>query len=224
VNAFLGSIVALTASGASASACEETYATAFKATAGVAAPKDVGRLYNEWCKKNMRVSSAKSMDELCAPLVRKVEQKMVWVPPDAEVTPEIACEGVEKLKARFPEHIAIAEAQMKSSTSDEARKRELMDSAKKLNAKLEAKMREALGSWGKALVKDLGEIVRSGSLEILGESSPEVPREELAKTMESAASLSVRGVETKLLQKLQEALGTWASKASKELAAKKAEL
>merc|ERR1719245_1650075 len=85
-----------------ATPCTDTYTDAFKPHKGTVLPKNVGALYKTWCKKNMKVSSAKSMDELCAPLVKKVESKMIYIPEETEVTPEMACEQVDSLKKMFP--------------------------------------------------------------------------------------------------------------------------
>jgi len=209
----------LPSAGIAASACVDTYTQVFKVRKGAkVAPSEVGALYTTWCKKNMKVSSAKSMDELCAPLARKVEEKMMWVPPATDVTPEIACEGADKLKERFPEHVKVAEAQLKDTGAQEARKKQLLEKAKALKGQLDGVVRESVTTWGKSLVDDLGAKIRAKTLEVLGPDSAEAPREALAKHLQDAAGLNSRGAETKLLQKLEEAIGSWAREAAKETA------
>merc|ERR1712039_181089 len=162
-------------------------------------------------------------DELCAPLVKKLVEKMRWVPKGTDVTPEIACESAEKLQARFPEQVAIAQAQLESADKEEKAKQEMLKTAKALKSKLDAEVKSVLGKWSKSMVEDLGASIRSKTKEVLGEGSPSKPQETLAKTLEDAASLSSRGVETKLLQKLEEAVGAWVNNAAKEAAATKKE-
>lgn len=209
----------LAVAGEGASACVTTYTTVLKASkAPQVLPAEVPDLYKAWCKKNMKVSSAKSMDELCAPMVSKIKDKMLWVPADAEVTPEMACDSVEKLKERFPEHMAIAEAKLKDTASDEAARKALLAKAKELKEKLSVEVRDVVGTWGASLVSELGERLKSKASEVLGPDSPVGPQEALVKTLVEAAGLSSRGIETKLLQKLEESVGGWASKAAKEAA------
>merc|ERR1719433_584132 len=101
---------------AGAQGCVDTYKAVLKKPGGgTILPAEVGPLYLKWCKKNMKVSSAKSMDELCAPLARKAEEKMKWVPPELAVTPELTCKSVDKLKEEFPEQVAAAEAQQRAA-------------------------------------------------------------------------------------------------------------
>lgn len=202
-----------------ATPCTDTYTDAFKSHKGKVAPKEVGDLYLKWCKKNMKVSSAKSMDELCAPLVKKVSDKMQWVPADVTVTPEIACDSVDTLKSKFPEQVAKAEATMKSSGAADAHKRETMEMAKKLKVNLESVVRETMGTWSKKLADELVTNLKAKAEDILGKDSPSPPRDALAKTMEGVASMGARGMETKLLQKLEEAAGQWASTTVKAAAA-----
>merc|ERR1719491_1963611 len=105
------------------------------------------------------------MDELCAPLVKKVEDKMVWVPADTLVTPEIACDNVDNLKKKFPEQVAVAEAAMKNAGAGDAEKKKALETAKKLKASLEGVVKETMGDWSKKLVEELGEKLRAKSEE-----------------------------------------------------------
>mmetsp|Transcript_2870 Transcript_2870/g.7977 ORF Transcript_2870/g.7977 Transcript_2870/m.7977 type:complete len:237 (-) Transcript_2870:156-866(-) len=214
---------AATIVGVGADSCTDMYKVVLKRPQGVkVTPAEVASLYFEYCKKNMKVSSAKSMDELCAPLVRKIEEKMRWVPPDVDVTPALACKNVEKIKEEFPEYIAVAEAQLKVVGEDEAKHKHLVEKAKDLKNKLGTELKAAVSSWGEQLVKDLGTHLQRKTEEVLGPEFGQAGKDALAKQMQEAASLSSRGVETKLLQKLEEAVGTWATLARKEARAKAA--
>jgi len=196
------------------------YKAVLKRPAGaVIAPKEVGNLYSRWCKKNMKVSSAKSMEELCAPLVKKIEEKMRWVPADEDVTPEMACKNVEQLKEQFPAQVAAAEAQLQLVKEEEKKMKHVLDKAKELKSKLSAELKEVLGASAKDLVARLGTGLRTTASEVLGGTLGE-PGEALVKHFEDAATVASRGVETKLQQKLDEAVGNWASAAKKEARAK----
>jgi len=72
-----------------AETCIDMYKIAFEGKKKVP-PADVGKLFKQYCIKNMKVSSAKSMEELCDPMGKKADEKMAWVPPETNVTPEIA--------------------------------------------------------------------------------------------------------------------------------------
>lgn len=206
--------------------CNDMYKAILKRPKGAkVSPAEVGGLYFEYCKKNMKVSSAKSMDDLCAPLVKKIQEKMQWVPSEVAVTPEIACKSVDKLKEEFPEQVAVAEVQIKAAGEDEAKHRQLMEKAKLLRGTLVDEVRTVIDKWGRGLVKDLGALLREKTEEVLGSDFGQAPKQALAKQVEEAASLASRGVETKLIQKLDEAVGSWAALAKKEAREKaKAEL
>mmetsp|Transcript_4278 Transcript_4278/g.6838 ORF Transcript_4278/g.6838 Transcript_4278/m.6838 type:complete len:237 (+) Transcript_4278:75-785(+) len=201
---------------AAPSPCEEMYSAVLKGNKK-AQPADVGELYMRYCKKNMRVSSAKSMDELCAPMVKKVEEKMRWVPPDTPVTPPLVCLSLEKIKEKFPEYAAEAEENSRRLAAEEAQSRRLLDVAKGMQSKLSATVKSSMDSWEKELVKDLGSKLRAELAEALADEAPAArsSAEALAKQFEDAASLSSRGMQTKLLQKLEELLGGWLSQATR---------
>mmetsp|Transcript_51784 Transcript_51784/g.150363 ORF Transcript_51784/g.150363 Transcript_51784/m.150363 type:complete len:239 (-) Transcript_51784:79-795(-) len=208
---------------AAADGCTDMYEVVLKRPAGVQiTPAEVGGLYSKYCKKNMKVSSAKSMDELCAPLVRKIEEKMRWVPPDFDVTPEIACKSVDKLKEQFPERVATAEAQLQQAGAEEKKAKEVLDKAKVLKNKLSTELKDVIADWGKELVARLGARVRKEAEEVIGPDFSQPPKDALAKQLEDAAALASRGLETKLVQKLDEAVGGWASSARKEARARAA--
>mmetsp|Transcript_14632 Transcript_14632/g.29699 ORF Transcript_14632/g.29699 Transcript_14632/m.29699 type:complete len:235 (-) Transcript_14632:305-1009(-) len=209
--------------GAAADGCADVYKAVLKRPSGaVIRPKEVGGLYSKWCKKNMKVSSAKSMDELCAPLVRKIEEKMRWVPADEDVTPEMACASVEKLKEQFPAQVEAAEAQLKLAAAEEKKHKDIVDKAKELKSKLASELKEVLGASTKDLLASIGVGARGKAEEVLG-GSLGAPGEAMVKQLEDAAQLASRGVETKLLQKLDEVVGNWASAARKEAKAKAAQ-
>merc|ERR1719491_2245577 len=96
----------------------------------------------------MKSGSAKSMDELCAPIVRKVEDKMIWVPEDENMTPELVCKTIDQLKKEFPEHAAYAleieETRKKKEGAVEAAKKELADKAKVLGGKIAEELKASL--------------------------------------------------------------------------------
>mmetsp|Transcript_73067 Transcript_73067/g.190639 ORF Transcript_73067/g.190639 Transcript_73067/m.190639 type:complete len:235 (-) Transcript_73067:47-751(-) len=216
--------------GLTAETCQDVYKTAFKGQSSVK-PAAVGDLYFKYCKKNMRVSSAKSMDELCKPLVTKAENKMLWVPPDTEVTPEIACKSVDALKQDYPEHAAEFQSRSdaKATAAEEERKvREALSSKAKELSKLagddlEAIMREA--------AKELSEKVRSRlEATIAGALGADAQGERSTKivtTILETLELGHRGLLTKVSQKKDEAVGTWLqqeAKAKREAGATRAEL
>merc|ERR1712125_28890 len=46
--------------------------------------------------------------------------KMQWVPPDVEVTPEIACKGIDALKKEYPDHAVSVQQSVDAKVSEEA--------------------------------------------------------------------------------------------------------
>jgi hypothetical protein len=212
--------------------CLEMYRTAFKGKAPVK-PADVGSLYLTYCKKNMRVGSAKSMDELCQPIVKKVEDKMVWVPPDVEVTPDLVCKTMDQIKEAFPEHAALmadGEATRKQKEDvEEAKKKELAAKAKTLGSKIEQEVVDVFKKAGESMSKDLSERIKTHAKEVLG-GEFDARKEKMVKKILESITLGMRGLETKTKQKADESLKEWAALESKELVkmlkedAKKAEL
>merc|ERR1712190_258415 len=115
---------------------------------GSVKPKEVGPVYFQYCKKNMKVSSAKSMDELCQPMVKKIEEKMVWVPSDTDVTPEIVCKTADELKTAYPDHASTMgekeKERLKEENAAKAAKDALAKKAKDLSAGMAADLKAVL--------------------------------------------------------------------------------
>merc|ERR1712046_171147 len=118
-----------------------------------------GDLYFKYCKKNMKVGSAKSMDELCQPMVKTVEKKMVWVPGDHEMTPELVCKTIDQIKAEFPDHAKVAEQieqeKKKAEGAEEAERKELAEKAKGFSTGLGQDVAAILKRAGDTIAKEL---------------------------------------------------------------------
>merc|ERR1719473_674808 len=98
------------------------------------------------------------MDVLCAPMVTKVEEKMMWVPPDHDVTPDLVCLSVDKIKAEFPEYAEEAEARKKKAENSEAGfKKKALETGKKLSKEIQQDIKTIVGSHQKALLKELSD-------------------------------------------------------------------
>merc|ERR1711972_438705 len=121
------------------------------------------------------------------------------------------------------EYVAVAEARLKKADNINAQKKAFLDSAKKLKQELGTELKDTLHKWGTTLTAEPGDRLSKKALEILGADSDEHTREGMVKAIIDAASLGARGIETKLSQKLEDAVGGWASLSAKN-AAKKAEL
>lgn len=207
--------------------CQSIYEGLFEAFDGKVKPNAVGDLYKGYCKKNMKSSSAKSMDVLCQPLVEKVEEKMRWVPPDHDVTADLVCLSLDKIKAEFPEYAEKAVALQKQQENTEAGlKKKNVETGKKLSAEIQKEIKEAIGSHKTALVKELGEKMKAKVDKVLGEDAVPEAVTKMLKWITDQADLNLKGVETKLLQTTEKAVGGWIQDTAKAQAAKakKAEL
>jgi len=206
--------------GYAADTCIDMYKTAFKGHTKIA-PGEVGQLYRTYCKKNMRVSSAKSMDELCLPLVKKVEDKMLWVPATTEMTPEIVCKSVDQLKKDFPEHatsmLMEQEGKLKESRAAQAAKDELSKKAKELSTGIGASVQGALAKVTSELTAKLKEDMENHMNRIVGDDANQDRKAKLVSTILESVSLGLRGIETKVNQKKDEALKSWLSGELKDL-------
>jgi len=200
--------------------CLDMYKTAFKGKAPVKS-SDVGGLYLKYCKKNMRSSSAKSMDDLCRPIVKKVEDKMAWVPADAEVTPELVCKTLDQIKAQFPDHAATVGATVNAAKAvedaEESDKVNLAKKAKVLGSKIEQELAVVLKNAGEAAAKELKEKIGKQVKEVLGGDIDQRKEKLISKILETI-TLGMRGLETKSKQKTDEGLKEWLISESKELA------
>lgn len=204
--------------------CADMYKIAFKKGGGKAKPDKVGGLFKEYCMKNMKMSSGKPMDELCAPMVKKVDEKMSWVPPGTDVTPEVVCKSVDKIKELFPDYAATAQKSAAEVDADKAAQQAFVDKAKELKSTLAKEMKETLQKWNAQLRSDLAAMVKEKTEKVLGEMVVPKANEKLYAMIADATDLGVKGVETRLVQKLDDAMGSWASAARKESSAQKAEL
>jgi len=211
--------------------CVEMYTTAFKdAKKKTLQPSEVGKVYLQYCKKNMRVGSAKSMDELCQPIVKKVEDKMIWVPTDFEVSPELVCKTLDQIKEQFPEHAAsMAEGEAtrkKEESAEEAQRKQLAGLAKSAGAKIEQDivdvLKKALDTASTELKGKLVAHVNEAN-GALGGGAWGKKEDKFVSSILESISLGIRGVETKAKQKKQEVLQEWLVAKSKELK-KKTEL
>eukprot|EP00933_Yihiella_yeosuensis_P024480 TRINITY_DN18991_c0_g1_i1.p1 TRINITY_DN18991_c0_g1~~TRINITY_DN18991_c0_g1_i1.p1 ORF type:complete len:262 (-),score=79.11 TRINITY_DN18991_c0_g1_i1:218-1003(-) len=208
-------------------ACEKLY-TGILEKAPSSKPGDIGKLYGEWCKKNMQVGSSKSLDELCAPMVKKVAEKMSWVPPETDVTPPLVCGSVDQIKAQFPEYASKAEELLKRESDKGADQKKILEAAKGLKGKLSTAVTSTLKAWEGNLLKAIEENLQAEISKALGggatadlpPSAKESAEKLVTKPLVEAATLQSRGMGTKLLQKLEESVGAWANKVSKEAKAK----
>jgi hypothetical protein len=191
--------------------CIDMYKTAFKGKAKVK-PAEVGKLYLTYCKKNMRVGSVKSMDELCQPIVKKVEDKMVWVPPEENVTPELVCKTMDQIKAEFPEHVKVMEksedARKKVENAEEAERKALADKAKVLGSKFAQDLTGILKKTGEAASKELKESFVKNIKESFGGELDDRKEKMISKILETV-TLGIRGLETKAKQKSEESIKEW---------------
>jgi len=203
--------LALCCGAAGQQGCQDVYKEAFRKSGGVAKPDQVGNLYHQWCTKNMHVSSSKSTNELCEPLVRKVAEKMRFVPAETEVTPELVCKSAQKIQEQFPEHAKAIEEQLKKEASSRSGAQALVrEQGKKLQKALEKEVKDIIAVLGAQLSKDLGPRLRKKASETLGDEANASEMDTLVRTLTEAAQLQVRGMDTKLVQKIPEAVGTWA--------------
>mmetsp|Transcript_11828 Transcript_11828/g.19417 ORF Transcript_11828/g.19417 Transcript_11828/m.19417 type:complete len:234 (-) Transcript_11828:96-797(-) len=193
-----------------AQTCIQMYKDAFKGKAKVK-PAEVGKLYMNYCKKNMRVGSAKSMDELCQPIVKKVEDKMVWVPDDVEVVPELVCKTLDQIKAEYPEHAKLMaeseEARKRHEDVEEAEKKKIAANAKAFGASVAQDLAEVLKKAGETASKELEERMQK-HVEVLGGEMDERKKKMISKILESV-TLGIRGLETKTKQKSEESVKEW---------------
>jgi len=200
------------------------YKTAFKKGTAPIKPADVGDLYMTYCKKNMRSGSTKSMDDLCAPIVKKVETKMSWVPPTEEVTPELVCKTVDQIKALYPDHaatVATSEvAAKKKSDADEEDKKKLAELAKTLGGEIQSELAEYFkkASEVKEVKARLTEKVKT----VLG-GDFDKSKEKIVDRVLETVTLGIKGLETKSKQKTDESLKEWLVSESKEMAKKRKE-
>merc|ERR1712190_104136 len=172
-------------------------------------------------KKNMRVGSVKSMDELCQPIVKKVEDKMVWVPPDFAVTPEIVCKTMDQIKAEFPEHaktMSVSEAaKKKTEDAEEAAKKQLAEKAKVLVANMEKDLSAILKKAGGTASKELTDSFHKHLEQDLGGEMDKRKEKMISKVLETI-TLGIRGLETKAKQKSDESINEWLVNEAREQA------
>lgn len=209
-------------------ACIEQYKTAFKGHLPVHA-KDVAAHYNTYCKKSMKSGSTKSMDELCRPIVKKVESKMTWVPADDEVTPEIVCKTVEQIKEMFPDHAAkqgeSEAANKKQEDAAEAEKKVLSEKAKALTGNIQKELADVFSimDMKSEKTKDLKNRINKQVLDVLG-GEMDARKEKMVTKILETITLGMRGLETKAKQKTDESLKEWLVSEMKEKAKAKTEL
>lgn len=217
----LAVLVTMLPQGAEAQECIKMYKEAFKGLARIE-PKKVGGLFLKYCKKNMKMGSVKSMDELCAPIVKKVEDKMLWVPEDVSVTPEIVCKTVDELKKEFPEHAAnaagIEEARKKREGVVESAKKELAGKAKILGGKIAEELKQSLGKEAEKMAAELQKKITAHVESTLGPMDK--PKEKMVKQIMETVTLGMRGLETKTNQKKEEVMKEWLQAEAKEIVKK----
>lgn len=198
--------------------CQDMYKAAFKLSGGSAKPDKVPGLYLEYCKKNMKSSSAKAMDVQCAPFVKKVAEKMQFVPPDTDVTPQLVCKGLKAIKEEFKDFAIAKEAELNAKAATETSSRSaVVEEAKALKKELETVISELTSTWRKQLVYELGERARRALSNSVNANLAEVSKDAsnaLVKSLVDAAGLGAKGLETKLLQKTTDVVGQWAAQAS----------
>lgn len=204
-----------------AGGCIDMYTTAFKNQGPKIDPAEVGELYMTYCKKNMRVSSAKSMDELCGPIVKKVEEKMRWVPQETSVTPEIVCKTIDQLKEQFPEHAKVTQAQagaeMDESRKQDAAKQELGSKAKELSTKFGEDLKASVAEASEILAKGFRQKMEIRAKEVLGSKGEGPAVTKMLSAITEQLTLGLRGLETKANQKRDEAMKEWVATAARDL-------
>mmetsp|Transcript_36404 Transcript_36404/g.79496 ORF Transcript_36404/g.79496 Transcript_36404/m.79496 type:complete len:190 (+) Transcript_36404:915-1484(+) len=172
--------------------CMEMYKTAF-GKQGNASPKAVGDLVFAYCKTNLKLSSAKSMDELCRPMVRKAEDKMRHFPPNEVVTPELACKSVEELAELFPaHHRAMLEEQERERASPATL---VEQEAGALRDALKQSAEKELASWKQGMDREIQARMKSLSakfdmaIQAAVQNFTRVVRNEFKKQRESKVEL-----------------------------------
>eukprot|EP00928_Gymnodinium_smaydae_P058564 TRINITY_DN41754_c0_g1_i1.p1 TRINITY_DN41754_c0_g1~~TRINITY_DN41754_c0_g1_i1.p1 ORF type:complete len:276 (+),score=59.27 TRINITY_DN41754_c0_g1_i1:51-830(+) len=184
-------------------ACIDMYKEAFKGQAGIK-PASVGDVYFKHCKKTMRLDSAKSNDELCKPLVKKVEEKMLFVPPDTDVTPEIVCKTKDQLKADYPEQAAVAEAAGKEVSAADALREELNKKAKAVSGKIGDDIKQSLNQASEDMIASLRPKIEANLADAFG--AIDEGKAKVVSGMMDALKLALRGVETKIQQKKDDSI------------------
>eukprot|EP00929_Paragymnodinium_shiwhaense_P106118 TRINITY_DN71273_c0_g1_i2.p2 TRINITY_DN71273_c0_g1~~TRINITY_DN71273_c0_g1_i2.p2 ORF type:complete len:130 (-),score=60.28 TRINITY_DN71273_c0_g1_i2:341-730(-) len=95
--------------------------------------------------------------------------------------------------------------------------KEFVGRAKSLNAGLGGDLKRMMSALNDDMEVRMEEMVKRHVDGILtGKYKADGPTEKLVKQVKEAVLLTSRGMETKLLQKVEEAVGSWANAASKE--------
>merc|ERR1712217_27060 len=97
----------------------------------------------------------------------------------------------------------------------------LTEKAKALRSKMAEEMKFAFKKWNMVLVKNMDQVMKEASEGVLGKDAYPKSTKALLSQVSESLGLSTKGVETKLLQKLDETLGTWVASAKKEGATEK---
>merc|ERR1719359_1016986 len=125
----------------------------------------------------------------------------MWVPPDHDVTPDLVCLAVDKIKAEFPEYVEKAEAQKKKLENTEAGfKKKALETGKKLSTNIQKEIKDVLALHKTALMKDLADKMKAKADTTLGEEAVPEAVAKMLKTITDQAELNIKGIETKLLQ------------------------
>merc|ERR1712062_970665 len=99
---------------------------------------------------------------------KKVEEKMNWVPPETDVTPEIVCKTVDQIKELFPEYVVKAQEHAKTADVENAALAEVTQKAKALRSKLADEMKLELRKWSTELLTNIGHKMKDVSEGVLG--------------------------------------------------------
>merc|ERR1711963_51156 len=94
---------------------------------------------------------------------------------------------------------------------------EITNKAKVLRSKLAEEMKQELRKWSKELLTNVGRAMKEVFEGVLGHDAFPESNEKLYSQIDESLGLSTKGVETKLLQKLDETMGIWVTSAKKEM-------
>jgi hypothetical protein len=190
------------------------YEEAFKKFAGEdPTPERVSKAALRYCKVNMKVASAKSMDELCAPIAKKIEDKMDWVPPDTVVTPELVCKSLDQIKKEFAEYAEKAQQAIEDKKAGdyakEAEQRELATKAQDLQKAMGGDIEDTLKEVN---LTNLTDNLRSTLAQVMGlemEQQLDDRQQKILSKVSDSVSLGLKGLITKAHQKIEESVKEW---------------
>merc|ERR1712224_975544 len=107
-------------------------------------------------------------------------------------------------------YVELAEAEKKKAENSEAGfKKKALETGKKLSADIQKEIKEVVASHKTALLKDLADKMKAKAEKTAGEDAVPEAIAKMLKTITDQAELNIKGIETKLLQTTEKAVGTW---------------